>query len=45
MPIYSFDHSKCLIIKTIWLLNENKTLRFITAYFEPNYKGDSKNEI
>lgn len=45
MPIYSFDRTKYLIIKTIWLLNENKKPRFITAYYDANYKGDSKNEI
>ena len=45
MPIYSYDRTKYLIIKTIWILSENQKPRFITAYYNSNYKGDSKNEI
>ena len=45
MPIYSFDRSKYLIIKTIWVVKEGKNPKLATAYFYPNYKGDAKDEI
>ncbi|MCF0107667.1 MAG: hypothetical protein HUJ59_01470 [Bacilli bacterium] len=45
MPIYSYDRKTYLFIKTIWILNENEKPRFVTAYYEKNYKGDSINEI
>ena len=45
MPIYSLDRKKYLIIKTLWLINKDEIPMFITAYFEPNYIEDAKNEI
>ena len=45
MPIYSLDRKKYLIIKTLWLINEEEVPIFITAYYDPNYKENAKNEI
>lgn len=45
MPIYSTDRSKYRIIKTIWVIEEDKSPRLVTAYYYPEYKGDAKDEI
>ena len=45
MPIYSLDRKSYLIIKTLWLINSDNVPIFITAYFNPKYLEDAKNEI
>ena len=45
IPIYSPDRKKYLIIKTLWLINQTEIPNFITAYYDPNYKENAKNEI
>lgn len=45
MPIYSYDRSRYLMIRTGWLLAEGQKPRFITAFYEKDFERNLKNEI
>lgn len=45
MPIYYYNEEKYLIIKTVWLVNENEPPKFITAYYEKEKERKYEDEI
>lgn len=45
IPVSSFDKTKKLIIKTIWIIKEGQKPKFVTAYFTNRYKEELQDEI